>query len=195
MKLTSEKAYSLLLEAETLNPGKWIEHSKRVGEAAARISEKLGLDVDKAMSLGYIHDIGKRFGLKAHHTIDGYEYLKDLGYKEHASICLTHSYLYNDINCVAGGFPDVTSENGKFRKNFVETHNYTLYDKIINLCDLFCTDEFVTIEKRLIDIYSRRGVYENTVYHIKKTFELKEEIEEHLGCSLYSLFPEIKENL
>lgn len=195
MKLTSKKAYELLLEAQKLNPGRWIEHSKRVGEAAGRIAEKLKLDIDKAKALGYIHDIGKRFGESASHTITGYEYLKHLGFEEYSSICLTHSYLYNDINCVAGGFPDVTSENGKFRKNFVEARDYTLYDKIINLCDLFCTDEFVTIEKRLIDIYSRRGVYENTVYHIKKTFELKEEIEEHLGCSLYSLFPEIKENL
>ena len=195
MNLTSQKAYELLLEAWTLNPGRWIEHSKRVGEAAGRIAEKLGLDVDKAKALGYIHDIGKRFGENASHTIDGYEYLKCLGYEEYASICLTHSYLYNDINCVAGGFSDVTSENGKFRKNFVESHDYTLYDKIINLCDLFCTNEFVTIEKRFIDLFMRMGVFENTLYHMQKTFELKKEIEEKMGCSLYSLFPEIKENI
>jgi len=195
MKLTSEKAYSLLLEAETLNPGKWIEHSKRVGEAAGRIAKKLELDVDKAIALGYIHDIGKRFGESASHTIAGYEYLKNIGYEEYAPICLTHSYLYNDVNCTAGGLPDVTSEKGKFRKNFVESHTYTLYDKIINLCDLFCTSEFVTIEKRLIDLFIRRGVFENTIYHMQKTFELKEEIEESLNCSLYSLFPEIKENI
>ena len=195
MKLTSKKAYELLLEAQKLNPGRWVEHSKRVGEAAARIAEKLNLDTDKAKALGYIHDIGKRFGENSSHTISGYEYLKDLGYEEYSFICLTHSYLYNDINCVAGGFPNVISEKEKFRKSFVESHTYTLYDKIINLCDLFCTTKFVTIEKRLIDIYSRRGVFENTVYHIKKTFELKEEIEELLGCSLYSLFPEMKEYL
>lgn len=195
MELTSEKAYKLLLEAESLNPGGWIEHSKRVGEAAARIAEKLDLDVDKIKALGYIHDIGKRFGEDSPHTITGYEYLKSLGYEEYAHICLTHSYLYNDINCVAGGFPDTTSENGIFRKNFVSSHTYTLYDKIINLCDLFCTNQFVTIEKRLIDIYSYRGVFENTIYHMKKTFELKKEIEEYLRCPLYSLFPEIKENI
>ena len=58
-----------------------------------------------------------------------------------------------------------------------------------------CTDEFMTVEQRLIEIMTRRGVDTNTVYHIKEALKLKEEIDELLQCNLYSLFPEIIENI
>ena len=194
-KLTSDEALELLEEAKKLNPGRWIIHSKKVGEAAARIAERLNLDVDKARAMGYIHDIGKRFGKKAVHTVEGYYFLKDLGYDlEFANICLTHYYLNNDINCTAGGYPSPKYKGYQFRKDFIENHEYTIYDKIINICDLFCTNEFVTVDRRLIDVYTRRGVYDNTVYHIKETTKLKRELEDMMGCGLYSLFPEIVEN-
>lgn len=190
--LTSEEALKMLDEAEKINPGRWIIHSKKVGEAASRISEKMHLDSEKARTMGYIHDIGKRFGKKAVHTIEGYKFLKELGYSdEFANICLTHSYLNNDINCTAGGYPSPKYKGYEFRKKFIENHKYTIYDKIINLCDLFCTNKFTTIDRRLIDVYTRRGVYSNTVYHIKSATKLKREIENKMGCGLYSLFPEI----
>ncbi len=195
MNLTSEKALELLEEAEKMNPGRWVKHSKKVGEAAARIADRLGLDVDKARAMGYIHDIGKRFGRRAIHTIEGYQFLISLGYdNEYANICLTHSYLNGDINCTAGGFPSKKCKGYQFRLDFLKEHEYTIYDKIINMCDLFCTNEFVTVDRRLIDIFTRMGVYDNTVYHIKSTMALKKELEGMMGCGLYSLFPEIMEN-
>lgn len=193
--LTSSEALKLLIEAEKLNPGSWVLHSKKVGEAASRIAERLNLDSDKARAMGYIHDIGKRFGINVVHTVEGYQFLKDLGYNiEYADICLTHSYINNDINCTAGGYPSPKYKKYEFRKKFIKEHEYSIYDKIINICDLFCTDEFVTIDRRLIDIYTRRGVYDNTVYHIKETTKLKRELEDKMGCGLYSLFPEIMNN-
>ncbi len=195
MDLTSEEALKLLNEAEKSNPGRWIIHSKKVGEAAYRIAKRLNIDCDKARAMGYIHDIGKRFGKKAIHTVEGYEFLKELGYSdEYADICLTHSYLYNDINCTAGGYPSPKYKGYEFRKTFIKEHEYTIYDKIINICDLFCTNEFVTIDRRLLDVYTRRGVYDNTVNHIKMATKLKRELEDKMGCGLYSLFPEIVEN-
>lgn len=60
MKLTSKEALELLAEAEkTTTDLGWIKHSKCVGETAGIIADKIGLDVDKAIALGYIHDIGK----------------------------------------------------------------------------------------------------------------------------------------
>lgn len=66
MKLTSEDARNLL-EAERKNAkdDRWIDHSICVGNAAGRIAEALNkkemnLNVDKAITLGYIHDIGKK---------------------------------------------------------------------------------------------------------------------------------------
>ena len=58
-----------------------------------------------------------------------------------------------------------------------------------------CTDTIMTVDKRLIDLIIRKGVHENTQYHIKETYKLKEYFDNLLGYNLYDLFPEIKENL
>lgn len=193
MKLTVEKAREMLEDARgKTSSDKWIDHSICVGDSAGKIAEKLNLDVDYAKTLGYIHDIGKSVGEFKDHVMNGYNYLKELGYDdEYANICLTHSYLNNDVYCTAGGIPtDIP-----FRTEFIKNHEYTIYEKIINLCDLMCTDVNMTVDKRLIDIMSRRGAYENTQYHIKETYKLKQYIDEQLGFNLYDLFPSIKDNL
>lgn len=193
MKLTVEKARKMLEEAR----GKalddhWINHSICVGDSAGKIAEKLNLDVDYAKTIGYIHDIGKSVGEFREHVMNGYNYLKELGYDdEYANIWLTHSYLNNDVYCTAGGIP----RDIPFRTEFIKKHEYTIYEKIINLCDLMCTDVNMTVDKRLIDIMSRRGAYENSQYHIKETYKLKQYIDEQLGFNVYDLFPSIKDNL
>lgn len=193
MKLTIEKAREMLEEARGKIPDDhWINHSICVGNSAGKIAEKLNLDVDYAKTLGYIHDIGKSVGEFKEHVMNGYKYIKELGYDdEYANICLTHSYLNNDVYCTAGGIP----RDIPFRTEFVKNHEYTIYEKIINLCDLMCTDVNMTVDKRLIDIMSRRGAYENTQYHIKETYKLKQYIDEQLGFNVYDLFPSIKDNL
>ena len=193
MKLTVEKAREMLEEARGKTPDDhWINHSICVGNSAGKIAEKLNLDVDYAKTLGYIHDIGKSVGEFKEHVMNGYKYIKELGYDdEYANICLTHSYLNNDVYCTAGGIP----RDIPFRTEFVKNHEYTIYEKIINLCDLMCTDVNMTVDKRLIDLMSRRGAYENTQYHIKETYKLKQYIDEQLGFNVYDLFPSIKDNL
>lgn len=193
MKLTSEKALELLESAKGKTEGDgWIKHSICVGNAAGIIAEALSLDKEKVKTLGYIHDIGKAVGNFTSHTMNGYNYLKELGYdEEYANVCLTHSYLNNDINCTAAGIPD----DIPFRTNFIKNHEYTIYEKIINLCDLMCTTKVLTIDKRLIDIIIRRGAYTNTQYHVKETYKLKSYFDNLLGQDVYDLFPEIKENL
>ena len=126
----------------------------------------------------------------------GYNYLKERGYdEEYCNVCLTHSYLNNDIICTAGGVPD--PNKNLFLTDFIKNHEYTIEEKLINLCDLMCPqgDKVYTIDKRLIDIMIRRGAYSNTQYHIKKTYKLKEYFDDLLGYNLYDLFPEIKDNL
>jgi len=190
MKLTVDRALQLLKDAEnTTTDMGWIYHSKCVGETAGIIAKKLNLDIDKAQVLGYIHDIGKKDGDFRNHVMNGYHYLKELGYdEEYCNICLTHSYLNNDVNCTAGGVPmDIP-----FRTEFIKKHEYTIYEKIINLCDLMCTSKRMLLEQRIIEIMIRRGCHENTVYHITHAQMLKKEIDELLGCSVYSLFDDIK---
>lgn len=194
MEVTLKQAEEWLEEAKkhSDNHG-WIDHSIYVGNTASVIAEHLGLDSNKAKVLGYIHDIGKSVGEIRSHVMNGYHYLKEQGYDlEYANISLVHSYLNNDINCTAGGYPtDIP-----FRTEFIKNHEYTIYEKIICLCDLLCTSKGVTIlEKRLIDVMLRKGVHNNTVYHIEQSKKLKQEIDDMLGYNLYSLFRDIYKNL
>ena len=113
MKLTSKEARELLeIERKNAKDDRWIEHSICVGDSAGILAKALeekgyNIDVDKAITLGYVHDIGKYTGESHGHVMRGYEYLKNKGYEdEYANICLTHSYLNNDILCTAGGIPD-----------------------------------------------------------------------------------------
>ena len=193
MKLTVEKAREMLEEArKKASDDHWINHSICVGDSAGKIAEKLNLDVDYAKILGYIHDIGRSVGDGKDHVMQGYNYLKELGYDdEYANICLTHSYLNNDVYCTAGGIP----RDIPFKTEFIKNHEYTIYEKIINLCDLMCTDIIMTVDKRLIDLIIRKGAHENTQYHIKETYKLKQYIDEQLGFNVYDLFPSIKDNL
>ena len=200
MKLTSKEARELLeIERKTTKDDRWIEHSICVGDSAGILAKALeekgyNIDVDKAITLGYVHDIGKYTGESHGHVMRGYEYLKNKGYdEEYANICLTHSYLNNDILCTAGGIPD--KEKNPFLTDFIKNHEYTIEEKLINLFDLMCTTKILTIDKRLIDIVLRKGVFSNTQYHVKEMYKLKEYFDNLLGYNLYDLFPEIKNNL
>ena len=202
MILTSNKALEILEGArgKTLSDG-WINHSICVGESAYKIAKALNekgqsLDLDKVKTLGYIHDIGKMVGPFKNHVMNGYYYMKKEGYDEdYCNICLTHSYLNNDIVCTAGGVPN--PKENPFLTNFIKNHEYTIEEKLINLCDLMCPqgNKIFTIDKRLIDIMIRRGAYSNSQYHIQETYKLKEYFDNLLGYNLYDLFPKIKENL
>ena len=110
MKLTSKDARNLLeQERKTVKDDRWIEHCICVGDTAGIIATSLvnegyNVDIDKAVALGYIHDIGKKFnehGGVLPHAINGYNYIKKLGYDEqYAGICIKHSFLNNDIDCI-----------------------------------------------------------------------------------------------
>ena len=202
MKLTSKEARDLLeIERKNTKDDRWIGHCICVGDSAGRLAKALNekgynVDVDKVIALGYVHDIGKYNGESRGHVMRGYEYLKNKGYDdEYANICLTHSYLNNDVTCTAGGVPK--REDNPFLTDFIENHEYTIEEKLINLFDLMCPQggKVYTVDKRLIDIMLRRGAYSNTQYHVKETYKLKEYFDNLLGYNLYDLFPEIKNNL
>lgn len=202
MKLTSNEARTMLenFRGKTQSD-RWIDHCICVGDTAGKIAKALNekgysVDIDKAITLGYVHDIGKHSVKPQSHELKGYEYLREQGYdEEYYNICLTHSFFNNDIICVAGGVPD--PKENPFLTDFIKNHEYTIEEKIVNLCDLMCPQggKVFTIDKRLIDIMIRHGAYENTQYHIKETYKLKAYFDDLLGYNLYDLFPEIKDNL
>lgn len=75
MKLTSIDARNLLeIERKNAKDDRWIEHSISVGNTAGRIAKALSekgisIDVDKAIALGYVHDIGKYTGESHGHVM------------------------------------------------------------------------------------------------------------------------------
>lgn len=196
MKLTEQKALDILLQdikhrkELTYPENRWILHSIYVGLASKRIAEAIRINDEKAAILGYLHDIGRRINHQ-NHPIEGYKYLQKLGYEEEAKICLTHSFIDNNITKTAGGGPK-DLESYRFLHSFLTINPYTIYDNIIQLCDLFCLETgFTTIEKRLLDIASRKGIFDNSYSHYKSTIELKNRIENKMNQNLYNLFPEI----
>lgn len=193
MRLTVEKAWELLLEAQEKLPGdSLVRHCKSVGDTAAVIAGGIGLeDPEYARALGYVHDIGKCVDITSveWHDILGYQYLLDKGIDEQdAFICLTHSYINGDYTCQAGGIP----KKHPLRCEILQAHEYSLYEHIINLCDLMCIFDTMTMEKRLIDLLTRKGIHENTHYHLMASLELKKKIDDLLGHNVYDLFPNIQ---
>jgi len=192
VKLTSVEAKRMLnsYRGKSFSDA-WIDHSMCVGDSAYIIAKELNMDAEKAKTLGYIHDIGRAID-SLNHVLAGYHYLKELGYDdEYCNICLTHSYLNNDCDCTAVGYP----KYDEFKNNFIKNHEFTIYEKIINLCDLMCTNVVNTVDKRLIDLIIRKGAHSNTQYHVSETYKLKKYFDELLGYNLYDLFPSVKENL
>ena len=119
----------------------------------------------------------------------GFQYLQEQGIDEQdAWICMTHSYINGDYTCQAGGIP----KEHPLRCERLREHHYNTYEEIINLCDLMCLHETMTMEKRLIDLLVRKGVHENTHYHIVTALKLKEKFDQMAGRDIYELFPHIK---
>lgn len=200
MKLRADKAYELLVDGvvcakEDLEKteNRWVKHCLYVGIAAGRIAKQMKLDEDYAIALGYIHDIGRKISHQ-NHTIEGYKYMVEKGFYEEARSCLTHSFIDNNVLFTAGGGPN-TKEKYDFINNYLQSVDLTIYDNIIQLCDLFCLETgFTTIERRILDITQRKGVFANSELHFTRVLELKDRLEKKMGCSLYELFPEISKD-
>lgn len=158
---TRENAERLLKEAEKLNPGAWIPHSRVVAKCAEIIASKCGdLDPEKAYVLGLLHDIGRRSGISGlKHIYDGYTYLSELGYPCVAKICLTHSFSIQDISDYIGK-TDVTPNQLNEIKQLLSEAVYDDYDRLIQLCDaLGMSTGAVPLEVRMGDVKSRYGSY------------------------------------
>ena len=196
-KLSAKGALDLLFKSVIHNcadlekfENRWVKHCIYVGAGAGRIATKLGIDSDYAQALGYVHDIGRKIS-HPNHTIAGYKYMINEGYPEEARSCLTHSFIDNNIYYTAGGIPQ-GQDRFDYMNSFLQSTELTIYDNIVQMCDLFCLETgFTTIERRLLDITERKGVFDNSQLHLEKTMELKRRLEDMMGCSLYELFPEI----
>jgi hypothetical protein len=197
MKIPSlQQTEELLLEAQQLNPGPWVEHSRHVAQAAQAIAAcHPDLDDQAAYILGCLHDIGRRFGVTGmRHALDGYRFLQSKGYPDAARICLTHSH---PIKTAASGSArwDTTQEEYDFVQAYLDEIEYDLYDRLIQLCDsLAMSSGFCLMEKRLVDVVMRYGMPPLTLLKWEAYFQIKADFERQIGRSIYSLLPGVVEN-
>lgn len=192
---SKEIAESELNIAGQLNSGPWVDHSFNTGLAAKYISEKcMDMDSEKAYVLGVLHDIGRRVGIVSQrHIIEGYDYCMSKNWDAAARICMTHSFMLQDIRADVGEW-DVSNDQYDFMDQYIKTIVYDDYDKLIQLCDsLALANGFCLLEKRFVDVHRRYGVNEYTIARWNAVFEIKEYFENKIGCSIYELLPNVKE--
>ena len=188
---TKEEAEKELQIAGELNPGPWTKHSLNVGIAARNIAEKIpSLDADKAYVFGILHDIGRRVGIVSipKHAYEGYRYCMEKGWDEVAKICMTHSYelMEDDFNYEPSTEEEITI------KEYIKDCEADDYDRLIQLCDSLAKDYgFVILEKRFVDVARRYGMLGGTIEGWNKKFEIKENFEQVMGCSVYDVLPDI----
>lgn len=190
------RATEMLAEAEKMNAGVWIKHSRFTAKAALNIAQNCPrLNPETAYIFGLLHDIGRRAGnTDLRHILDGYNYMQNAGYADVARICLTHSFPAQNIEVVAGQW-DCTPDEFEFVKNYLEKIEYNDYDKLIQLCDALTNGTgFCLIEKRLVDVAIRRGINDFTLLKWKATFQIQRDFEAILGKSIYHFLPGVIEN-
>lgn len=194
--LTVEKAQEELQIAAKMNPGLWEQHSISTAENARRIAGKVpGMDPDKAYVMGLLHDIGRRAGVTGMmHLIDGYEYMMSLGEPEIAAVCINHSYPAKNAGYFEGKH-DCTPEQMAFLQEFIDSREYTDYEKLIQLCDAVSLPTGACImEKRFVDVALRHGVREYTTKRWAGYLEHKKYFDTLCGCDIYTLLPGVYEN-
>ena len=196
VKLNIQTAELALKEASESNPGAWADHSRFVAEACKNIASHCkDLSSEQAYIFGLLHDIGRYAGVSSEkHLIDGYRYCMERGWEKAAQICISHAFMIQDIATSIGVF-DVSDEDYLFMKEFVANAVYDDYDRLVQLCDaLAMPTGFCLLEKRFVDVTIRYGVHTATIDRWKKILEIKEQFENQIGCSIYSLLPGIVEN-
>lgn len=193
--ISSACALAYLRQAVQNNPGPWEQHSLSVADNAKRIAQKAGLNPETAEVMGLLHDIGRGAGISGiRHIFDGYDLMMSLGEPEVARICLTHSFPSKDIHTYIGKIDCIQAQLA-FLQDFLNSHPYDDYDRLIQLCDAISLPNGACIlEKRLIDVALRHGVTEHSIDKWKAFMQVKKHFDQLCGCSIYSLLPNVLEN-
>lgn len=184
-----KKAEELFAEAEQLNGGPWIRHSRNVAVLAEKIAVEAGMDGEKAYVLGLLHDIGRRNGnMQARHALEGYHFLNQLGFEQGARICLTHTFQYQDVEGVYDTW-DCSCEEKQFIAEYLKSITYDEYDQLIQLCDaLSLANGYCYAEKKMVSSVMKFGFKETTISKWKAILELKEYFDSKIGGDVYLLF-------
>ncbi len=199
-ELSIEEAYQLLENAPRENKELWIKHSVNVAIVAERLADELNLNGKRAYVFGLVHDIGRRkrehTGLR--HIIEGYNYLISLGYEEEARGCLTHTFYAKNLvkpNLIKEN-TNLTRTEIKFILEYINKNGFNIYDKILQIADNMGSASGInTIERRRTESMLRYGITDITERNLRGIFNVQNEIENKLGYSIYTIFPEVADNI
>lgn len=129
------------------NIGAWVRRSKIIGKTAQMMAKELGLDKDIAFACGSLFEIGKKENKNnLEKNIRGFYILRKESYFFPAKINLSHSFIIKDIDSFIGE-DNLEEKDKKIIKNFLLSHTYTDYDKLIQVLDNSITDKYIGIEK------------------------------------------------
>ena len=201
------QAEALVKEAEKMNPGPWVAHTRYVAQGAQLLAQAMlannptaEVDPQKAFIMGLLHDIGRREGVYGmRHVVDGYRFLESLGYPEAGRACLTHSYPDQGLVMGASGW-DGTQAELDFVRQYIASITYNIYDRLIQLCDAICMPHgFVLMEKRMVDVALRycdgsTDPMDRLVRRWHAFFAIQKELDQAVGGSIYRLLPGVVEN-
>ncbi|WP_196802958.1 HD domain-containing protein [Candidatus Stoquefichus massiliensis] len=179
-------AEELLLEAEKINPGAWGNHCRVAAQCAKKIAKVCAMDDEKAYVLGILHDIGRKFLVRdLGHVYYGYQYMQRLGYHQVARVCLTHSFLNQDLDLYIGKL-DIPYPEVEEVKTLLQHIIYDDYDRLIQLCDALAGSEgVIDIEERMADVKQRYGNYPQAQWD--KNIELKSYFETKARQNIYDI--------
>lgn len=189
------------------NATSWISHCMNVGIVSSNLANLLGINKNVALTLGLLHDYGRRKDQSFNHVIEGFQSLVDLNLNNEAIVCLTHSFLNGGRCCnnepAINGFYVDEEGNPNFYEDtkkddltiFLERYNYTDYDLILNIADLMATsDAIVSPYERIEDIATRRKIDPtNRRYFLAELTNILIDLLKRINC-FEEDFPHIKAN-
>ncbi|MBR1604818.1 MAG: HD domain-containing protein [Alphaproteobacteria bacterium] len=173
--------------------GVHIYNVAKIAEAIAEHTNGL-LDSETAYNIGLLHDIGRikdETITKVPHGIEGFNYLNKIGYPELAPICITHNFIDKDIK--QSDYPTYSPELFAWTKEYLSHIEYSDYDRLIQLADLFSRGkEILSIRQRLDKNKSFYHIpnlsYEDKAFALRDYFDNKYHIDvEQIVADLFKL--------
>ncbi len=182
-------ALSLLEAACEKNPGLWKDHSIVAAQVAFRIAKAIpGADPELCEIAGLLHDIGRIQGIfGVRHTVDGFDYLMELGYPNLARYCITHAFPGKRL--IEHTRWDFTIGQLAFVRTYLDRIEYDLTDKIIQIADFMATAYGpMVMEVRLMETALRNSINDKVFDFWQECYRVKAEINHAVGGSVYDLF-------
>ncbi len=121
----------------------------KIAESIAKETKQLNPDI--AYVLGLLHDAGRikdETVTGVPHSLEGYDYLQEIGCSGVAPICVTHNFIDKKVN--SDDYPNIKPNHLKRIRELLADIHYNDYDRLIQLADMFSRGkEILSVQQRL----------------------------------------------